>query len=196
MKLDYIPLASVPTAESLGASAKVLVVDDGEIKKTAKANVGEHPSGKLTITGTSEVNCAAYATAQVSDENLVAGNIKKDVVILGTTGSYEGSGGSGDLTTVKVTFVNQSASFGINVNGAIQFESDTYPATMPQTIVNAGDTVVITAIAYKGEADFDVSTQNSNPLGNSIATSGDVTGNGYGMYYITGDCTFTMTDVV
>ena len=97
MKLDYIPLASVPTAESLGASAKVLVVDDGEIKKTAKANVGEHPSGKLTITGTSEVNCAAYATAQVVDANLAAENIKKDVVILGTTGSFEG--GSSDYST-------------------------------------------------------------------------------------------------
>ena len=157
---------------------------------------GITPTGKKSIDTTAEVDVTSYATAQVEDENLTAENIKKDVEVLGITGAYEGSGGSGDLTTVKVTFVNQSASFGINVNGAIQFESDTYPATMPQTIVNAGDTVVITAIAYKGEADFDVSTQNSNPLGNSIATSGDVTGDGYGKYYITGDCTFTMTDVV
>lgn len=104
-------------------------------------------------------------------------------------------GGGGDLTTVKVTFVNQSARFGINVTGAIQFESDTYPSTIADTVVDAGDTVVITAIAYKGEADFVVATQNSDPLGNSIVTSGDVTGDGYGKYYITGDCTFTMTDV-
>lgn len=147
MKIDYIPLANVPTVESLTDSAKVLVVDNGEVKKTAVANVG-------------------------------------------------GGGGGGDLTTVKVTFVNQSASFAINVGGAIQFESDNYPTTISNTEVNAGDTVVLTAIAYKGEADFEVATQNSNPSGNSIATSGDVTGNGYGQYYITGDCTFTMTDVV
>lgn len=109
--------------------------------------------------------------------------------------NVSGGGGGSDLTTVKVTFVNQSASFAIAVSGAIQYESDTYPTTISSTDVNAGDTVVLTAIAYKGEADFDVATQNSNPLGNSITTSGDVTGNGYGQYYITGDCTFTMTDV-
>lgn len=157
---------------------------------------GATPTGKKTIDTTAEVDVASYATAQVVDENLTAANIKKDVPVLGIIGEYEGGGGgSSDLTTVKVTFVNQSASFAINVNGAIQFESDTYPATISEAMVNAGDTVVITAIAYKGEADFVVGTQNSDPTGNSIATSGDVTGNGYGQYYITGDCTFTMTDV-
>ena len=45
------------------------------------------PTGKLTITGTAEVDCSAKATAQVVDENLVAGNIKKDVTILGVTGT-------------------------------------------------------------------------------------------------------------
>ena len=105
------------------------------------------------------------------------------------------SGGSSDFTSVKLTFVNQSATWGINVTGAILFESDTYPATIPDTIIDAGETVVITAVAYKGETDFLVATQNANPLGNSIVTSGDVTGDGYGKYYITGDCTFTMTDV-
>jgi hypothetical protein len=46
------------------------------------------PTGKLSITGTAEVDCSEYATAQVSDANLIAGNIKKDVTILGVTGSY------------------------------------------------------------------------------------------------------------
>ena len=61
------------------------------------------PTGKLSITGTSEVNCASYATAQVSDADLVAENIKKDVNILGVTGSYEGGGGSSDFSTATVT---------------------------------------------------------------------------------------------
>ena len=47
------------------------------------------PTGKLEITGTAEVDCTAYASAQVIDANLVAENIKKDVTILGVTGSYE-----------------------------------------------------------------------------------------------------------
>lgn len=40
MKIDFIPLANVPTVESLTDSAKVLVVDSGEVKKTAKSNIG------------------------------------------------------------------------------------------------------------------------------------------------------------
>jgi hypothetical protein len=47
------------------------------------------PTGKKNITDTSETDVTAYATAQVVDENLVAGNIKKDVTILGVTGTYE-----------------------------------------------------------------------------------------------------------
>ena len=55
----------------------------------AEAYTAVTPSGKLSVTGTSEVDCASYATAQVSDANLVAGNIKKDVTILGVTGTLE-----------------------------------------------------------------------------------------------------------
>lgn len=47
------------------------------------------PTGNINITDTAETDVTAYATAQVVDENLVAGNIKKDVTILGVTGSYE-----------------------------------------------------------------------------------------------------------
>jgi hypothetical protein len=47
------------------------------------------PTGTKSITDTAEVDVAAYAKAQVVDENLVATNIKKDVKILGVTGSYE-----------------------------------------------------------------------------------------------------------
>lgn len=47
------------------------------------------PTGKKSITDMTETDVSAYATAQVSDENLVAGNIKKDVTILGVTGTYE-----------------------------------------------------------------------------------------------------------
>lgn len=47
------------------------------------------PTGKVTITETAEVDVTNYAAAQVVDANLVAENIKKDVTILGVTGSYE-----------------------------------------------------------------------------------------------------------
>ena len=54
------------------------------------------PSGNINITDMQSTNVAAYATAQVVDSDLVAGNIKKDVEILGVTGTYEGSGGGGN----------------------------------------------------------------------------------------------------
>ena len=48
---------------------------------SAKVNVpvGVFPSGQKTITGTAAVDVTNYATAQVSDSDLVAGNIKKEI---------------------------------------------------------------------------------------------------------------------
>lgn len=70
-----------------------------DVKKYAAVDVnvpqGPTPTGKKDITSTTEVDVAAYATAQVVDANLVAENIKKDVTILGIVGTLEG--GSGDL---------------------------------------------------------------------------------------------------
>ena len=62
-----------------------------DVTQYAKANVNvPNPStGKLDITGTAEVDVTNYASAQVVDANLIAGNIKKDVTILGVTGTYE-----------------------------------------------------------------------------------------------------------
>lgn len=73
-----------------------------DVSEYAKANVNvPNPStGKVNITGTEEVDVTNYATAQVVDANLVAGNIKKDVAILGVTGSYEGGS---VVTPVTVT---------------------------------------------------------------------------------------------
>lgn len=47
------------------------------------------PTGKVDITSTDEVDVTEYASAQVVDTNLTAENIKKDVTILGVTGTYE-----------------------------------------------------------------------------------------------------------
>jgi len=59
---------------------------------TVTVNVPE-PTGNINITDTNQTNVKNYATAQVVDADLVAGNIKKDVNILGVVGTYEGSGG-------------------------------------------------------------------------------------------------------
>ena len=56
---------------------------------------GITPSDTKQITNTALTDVSAYANAQVVDQNLIAGNIKKDTTILGITGTYEGSGGGG-----------------------------------------------------------------------------------------------------
>lgn len=56
---------------------------------TATVNVPNPSTGKVNITGTAEVDVTQYASAQVVDANLIAENIKKDVTILGVTGTYE-----------------------------------------------------------------------------------------------------------
>lgn len=44
----------------------------------------------------------AFEVTSNVDANIVAGNIKKDVTILGVTGTYEGSGGGGFRCTNKI----------------------------------------------------------------------------------------------
>ena len=61
------------------------------------------PSGNINITDMQSTDVSAYATAQVVDSDLVAGNIKKDVDILGVVGTYEGSGGGSTLITKTIT---------------------------------------------------------------------------------------------
>ena len=93
---------------------KVFVALDAETSEVQKAvtidgdgvetNIqGVQPSGKKEITTTAEVNVASYATAQVVDEDLVAGNIKKDVDILGVVGSYEPETPASDFEVVEIT---------------------------------------------------------------------------------------------
>lgn len=76
------------TAVLLGGTGGASTIPEAISKITTVASNLVIPTGKLSITGTAEVDCSEYATAQVSDANLTAGNIKKDVTILGVTGSY------------------------------------------------------------------------------------------------------------
>ena len=70
---------------------------------------GITPSGKINITNTEEINVTNYATAQVVDSNLSAENIKKDISILGVTGTFEGSSGSGEDRLKKLLDATKSA---------------------------------------------------------------------------------------
>lgn len=61
------------------------------------------PSGTLPIKNAQQVDVSSYQYAKVTDANLTAGNIKKDVTILGVTGTHEGASAP-SLQSKSVTY--------------------------------------------------------------------------------------------
>ena len=111
-------------------------------------------TGNINITSTEQIDVSDYATAQVVDANLVAGNIKKDVTILGVTGTYEGGGQQPTLYPPTVTGgVNEISWTNNSANGdfvvTLTADVDGTPVTSPLTITQEmdGKTLTITASA-------------------------------------------------
>lgn len=169
---------------------KVLIVLDDATSEVKKAVVidadgvetdiqGVQPTGKKEITSTEEVNVANYATAQVVDEDLVAGNIKKDVDILGVVGSYEAP--ASDFSTAKLTIVSDDA-YG-NFYCPILMTSPIGTSLFPVVSSTGEYDIVIyssgTVIMYAGEA---------NPT-----VTGNIQAVGENTYLITGNGTITIS---
>ena len=95
-------------AALFGSTATAEKIPDAIGNLNAVASGITKPAGKKSITTTAETDVADYATAQISDANLVAGNIKKDVPILGITGEYEGGGGSSEISMATVTVTSNT----------------------------------------------------------------------------------------
>lgn len=102
-------------------------------------------SGTKNLTNTSATDVTNYASAQVVDSNLTAGNIKKDVSILGVTGSYEGSGG-----------------------GTMQSKSVTLGSTMPSTTTPDSGYDGLSSVSYS----LDTSVIKSSNIRSGVAILG------------------------
>ena len=185
---------------------KVFVALDAETSEVKKAVTidgdgvetdiqGVQPSGKKEITSTAEVNVANYATAQVVDVDLVAGNIKKDVDILGVVGSYEPETPASDFSTAEVTII------GTNIPEGCRFEMVQLVDDDGLIYIAGGDvlyngTAIYNAILYNGHAGFNTFVVSSGEItsGNfGISVTGDATVVAANIVTITGDCTITVT---
>lgn len=153
------------------------------------------PTGKKTIDSTAEVDVSLYASAQVVDADLVAGNIKKDVNILGVTGTYEGGGGgSSDFSTCTVVISNevdiegQYDSVTVNIPNTYDTEYPDDPQDPSSSYgyisVQKASPVTIEAILYKGTA---CGLFNDPALKFKVVSGDAVAEGGYAL--ISGDCT-------
>lgn len=109
IKKDVDILGVVGTYEAEADLEDITITQNGTYTHSGKDGYDEvvvavpEPSGNINITDTNSTNVSAYATAQVVDSDLVAGNIKKDVNILGVVGTYEAGGSTPDIESLSIS---------------------------------------------------------------------------------------------
>ena len=176
------------TSASVSTGTNTLTLTKTGVSTTPTVSAGyvsSATSSTATVTLTASVTTKAAATitpgttdqtiasgtyltgAQTisGDANLVAGNIKKDVTIFGTTGTYEGSGGgSSSMMVATTTKTLTSASSSIQFTGLSgQPTSFAIRSSAEQT---TGGTKVV-GVVYDGTSclGIDLTTQAENDTG-------------------------------
>lgn len=122
---------------------------NSSVSLTASVNTrssSDLTASNLTVTAPSGYY-ASNASKTLSDQNLVASNIKKDVSIFGVTGSYEGGGGSSD---VQVGMTSATA----NSNSSITFTNllgePTSYIVLAGSDISPSSTPTVASIVYDG----------------------------------------------
>lgn len=153
---------------------------------------GITPTGKKTITDTNEIDVTNFATAQVVDSNLVAGNIKKGVSILGITGTFEATlptlnaptiSLSGSTLTITNPVTNGSfvSEYDVYKNGILLTsitlatvdlstlitDSGTYTITVKAKGTNFNESVASNSVTYTVSSGFEVSVNISSSTFNA-----------------------------
>ena len=99
-------------SSTLSAIGDAIRAKEGTTEKYRPATMAQKitddlvkPSGTLQIKSAQQVDVRSYQYAKVTDANLTAGNIKKDVTILGIKGTHEGAS-TPSLQTKSVTYTS------------------------------------------------------------------------------------------
>lgn len=154
VKLGGTPVTNHGVAGSIDAMTKVVDLDVMHNMTTLSVTPTTSPQSitpESPVDGYSSVSVSAVTSA--IDQNIVAGNIKKDVEILGVTGSYEGSGaetfevgfainfpaqGSPTVTSTTKTYTELMTALNSGKNLVPVFDF-TYPEGTVISSVTAGD---------------------------------------------------------
>ena len=128
---------------------------NSSVSLTASVNTrssSDLTASTLTVTAPSGYY-ASNASKTLTDANLAAGNIKKNVTIFGVTGSYEGSGGGGSSSGVQVDStgsVDASTTSSLVFNNILGQPTSFIILSNSETGITPSSTTQISAIAYDG----------------------------------------------
>ena len=196
---DTIYMGTAAPASGGGGSAPV--IESLSITPTTSAQTITAPSG---TDGYSPINVSAVTAA--IDANITAGNIKKDVVILGVIGTYQGSGGYSEIPSYQInngilsrrtvvlngtefSNVTSIANYGLsyiffnnsNVSGTVNFSNVTSIGNygMQNAFTNTGitGTVNLSSLTSVGDSGMENAFTGANITGINLSSLTSVSSN-------------------